>query len=380
MAVPEWSRLTNTTLRKYIRGAVPTLLRNQKLLALLEKKGRIEYDYTGISRDWKMEYNRAAVEGNLGNTAISFEPVDRFQVANLEFRGIIAKDSMTKRDYQANRGREAIINYFKDMAPRLVKDMRRQLGVLPWTCDGNLAANAMLIHGLPSMLASGTANPLSVFNNGGVTATHAWSAADVVVAPNDTYAGISTQLGAYTGGWTGLWPCSGSGDDSFDFASPILVNYQSSGFSATATFAANCIAAVRYLLTGTQKDSSPDGIVDMVDFDRDLFRQFKTQFDQYQKVEITQNTPLRAMGFTTLTFDGCEITDDFGIPAGIGYGVNADQILLASWQKELFGVEGPTWDMQTRTWRTVVDFLGNMFFESPKYFGQLKNYTDTSGL
>lgn len=378
MAAPEWSRLTNTTLRKYIRGAIPTLLRNQKLLALLEKKGRIEYDYTGISRDWKMEYNRAAVEGNLGNTAVSFEAVDRFQVANLEPRGMLAKDSMTKRDYQMNRGREAIINYFKDMAPRLVKDIRRTMGVLPWTCDGDLAANAMLIHGLPSMLNSTGGN--TVFLSSGLTSTHAFSAADPVVAPNDTYAGVSTALGAYTGAWTGLWPCSGSGDDSFDFASPILVNYQSSFFSGTATFAANCIAATRFLLTGTKKDSSPDGIVDMVDFDRDLFRQFKSQFDQYQKIEITGNTPLRAMGFETVSFDGCEITDDFGIPAGIGYAVNADQILMASWQKELFGVEGPTWDMQSRTWRTLVDFLGNLFFESPKYFGQLKNYTDTSGV
>jgi hypothetical protein len=377
MAAPEWSRVTNTTLRRYVRGAIPTLLRNQKLLALLEKKGRIEYDKSGISKDWKMEYNRAAVEGNLGNTAVSFEAVDRFQVANLEPRGMLAKDSMTKRDYQMNRGREAIINYFKEMAPRLMKDMRRTFGVLPWTCDGNLAANAMLIHGLPSMLQS--TGP-SVFLTGGVTSTHTFATADAVIAPNDTYAGISTALGAYTGAWSGLWPCSGSGDDSFDFASPILVNYQSSAFSGTATFAANAIAATRFMLTATQKDSSPDGIVDMIDYDRDLYRQFKAQFDQYQKVEISTNTPLRAMGFNTLSFDGCEITDDFGIPAGMGYAINADQISLESWQKELFGVEGPTWDMQSRTWRTLVDFLGNMFFTSPKYFGRLYAYTDVSGV
>lgn len=379
MTTPEWSRQTNDTLKDFIRGSVPALMRSQKWLALTEKLGRVMYNQSANSRNWKVDYNRAAVEGNLGNTAIDFESVDRFQMADLGFRGFLAKDQMSKREKVANKGREAIINYFKEMGPRLIKDLKRSLGVIPWTIDGNAAANVELPHGFPSFLGS-AGNSVTITSTSN-SALRSYNQADPTVAPSDSYADLNTDLGSYTGSWTGAWPNSGSGDDSFDFWSPILVNYQSTFFGSTNTWASQCTDAMRFLITAAGKDSSADGTLDLIELDRELFRQFKTKNDQYSKIEITPNTPLRAMGFLdTILLDGVEVTSDFGIPSNIGYGLNIKQTSLRSWQEELFDLEGPTWNQQARTWRTVADFLGNIFVETPKYFGQLKNYHDTSGL
>jgi hypothetical protein len=48
------------------------------------------------------------------------------------------------------------------------------------------------------------------------------------------------------------------------------------------------------------------------------------------------------------------------MPSGVGYGLNVDQMELMSLQGQLFVVEGPDYDLQTKSWKTSVDFFGNL--------------------
>jgi hypothetical protein len=49
MAAP-WSRVVNSTIRKYIRDREINILRNRKLTAMLKKKGRIAFNVSAASR------------------------------------------------------------------------------------------------------------------------------------------------------------------------------------------------------------------------------------------------------------------------------------------------------------------------------------------
>jgi hypothetical protein len=370
----DWSRVVNTTLRKYQKEAEPTLVRNLPLTAVLGSSGRIETNVSGDGYDWAMEYQRAQVQGNSGNTSLTFDAVDRYIRAFMEYRGYVATDSLKKRDFLKNRSPEALIKYYDKMGPKLFEDMERQFAVEQYI-DGNASGNSERIHGLESMFGVGSGQTVDVTT--GVIG--AYDAADYVFAPDDTYAEIDTDLGAYGGAWnSGSWPDSGEGSDTYDFASPIIVNYESTAFGgSSATWRYNGYEAIRFGVTATQKDQSAKGIADMGMLDRRLYRLLKTDLSSREKIEVTaSNTKLRSLGFRdSIEIDGCSIMGVFGVPAGVGYLLNTNHVRLVSMQKKLFEIEGPVWDMQTRCYRTVVDFLGNLIFDSPKYFCKLRAAT-----
>lgn len=370
----EWSRLANTTLRKYQKEAEPTLMRNLPLTALLESEGRIEKNVSGDGYDWPVEFQRAQVQGNSGNTALEFNAVDRYVRAWMDYRGYVATDSLKKREFLKNRSPEALIKYYDKMGPKLFEDMERQFAVEQYV-DGNASGNSERMHGVETMF--GTSGETIDISTGVIGA---YDAADPVIAPDDNYAGIDTDPGAYGGSWTdGVWPLSGGANaaqDTYDFFSPVMVNVQSTYFAGTTNeWASNSYEAIRFILTCLQKDASAKGIADLVKLDRNWYRQLKTKLSSLEKIEVTSsNNKLRQLGFRdTIEIDGASVTGVFGIPQNTGYVYNTNHVRLVSMQKKLFEIEGPVWDMQTRTFRTVVDFLGNMIFDSPKFFGKLRN-------
>ncbi len=54
--MPEWSRVVNTTIRKYVRGEEVAVLRNRKLTALLLDRCRVKFNGSGEQLDWKVRY------------------------------------------------------------------------------------------------------------------------------------------------------------------------------------------------------------------------------------------------------------------------------------------------------------------------------------
>lgn len=359
----EWSRVVNTTTHEYLKGAEENVLRNRKLLALMKSKGRISFDHGGDMLDWKVEYKQHPLEGYSDGQALSFARSSLYKTAQLEWRGYVVKDSMTKKERLMNRSAAQIIDIYAETTKLLMKSIDSQFGG-EFYIDGNASGNEDRMHGIESFMGQS-----------GV------SAGAPVGTAVDTYATLLTTLTNYGGAWTGTWP-SGTGDSQYDFWSPLLVDYTSAvaagsgGWSsATKTWPNTGNEALRYAILYTQKNRTMDEQLDVFFLDTDLYRQWLDALDDKERILVSKDGPLLKLGFRdTLNLDGTDVTTEYGIPASTGYGFNADKMELMSLQKQLFVPEGPDWDIVTSSWRFKIDCLGNFQF-NPRNFCKLKNYS-----
>src|SRR5215471_6432720 len=115
-----WSRITNSTIKKYIREVEVNILRNRKLTALMKKKGRITFNWSGTAMDWKVKYKRVRLTPYADGDTLQFDRKDRYKTAVLDWRGYASTDSMTKGEFLQNRSTEAIIKLYDEIAQDLI--------------------------------------------------------------------------------------------------------------------------------------------------------------------------------------------------------------------------------------------------------------------
>lgn len=347
----EWTRIVNTTIHKYIRDVEVNILRNRKLLALFKERGRIQFNLSGDLQDWKVRYKRAPMQGYADADTLTFSRRNRWQTAQLPWRGYAATDSMTKMERLQNKSTEAIVKIYSEIASNLMDDMDDQFGDELYI-DGNAAGNSKRLHGIESFLSVSGVSP-----------------AGFVGLPNDTYAGLQTALGALGGGWTvngssqTTWP-TGTGDAHYDFWSPLVVDYTNPGWSpATKTWQSTCKEAMRYGILKAKKNKSKKGMLDVILHNDELYRQFLNNLDASERlvVQRADKQGLYALGFTdVVNFDGVDVTSEYGVPANVGYGWSLENLELDSLQGQMFVPEGPDLDIATQSYRFSIDFFGNM--------------------
>lgn len=351
----DWSRITNTTIKNYIREREVNTLRNRKLTALLKKKGRYTFGWSGVRMDWKIKYKRVRPVPSADGDILVFDRKDRYKTAEQEWRGYAATDSMTKGEFLKNRNKEAIIRIYSTIAEDLMDDLEDTFSE-EFYVNGYLAANNKRLHGLDSFMGY-------TLNAGNGAAT-----------PTSVYAGLSCQPGYYGGTWDPgtlpAWP-HGRGDAQYDFWSPIIVDYTDALFDPTThTWANNCVDAVSFAIIKSKKSKSQRGQLDVIFMDDEMFRTYIKGIRTKERiiVERTANeSPLIAMGFTdVVNQDGVDLTFEFGIPPNSGYGFNCDMMELRSQQAQVFVPEGPDFDIASRSWRFSIDFYGNLVF-NPKF-------------
>lgn len=357
-----WTRVVNTTIADYIRQEEVNVLRERKLLALLQSRGRLTFNHEGDEMNWKVRYKRAPMTGYADGDTLSFARKERHKTAVLGWRGYSATDSVSKMEKLQNKGAAAIIKIFDNTARLLMEDISENFAG-EFYIDGNAAGNLKRLHGIESFF--------------GVSGT----AAAGVDAPSDTYAGLNTGLGYYGGSWSALaaapttdWP-SGSGDASYDFWSPLVIDYAHTGWAgATNTWKDNCSAVLRYAITHQGRNASKKKMMDLVLLDPDLFRQFANAQDGKQQITIRRGDKvgLVSLGFTdVIEFDGMEVTREYGVPRLSGYGLAIDQMELCSLQDRLFVPEGPDFEIASKSHRFSIDFMGNLKC-NPRYFTKFK--------
>lgn len=367
----EWARLVSTTITDYAKGSEDALMAKRILLAAMKKKGLIKYNCGGDGFAWQVPYRIAQLTVNDGETPVTPARQDRYKRATLDYVSYTIADMMTKREKLKNRGPAALINYFEEMTPNLLSDATQRFSEELYV-DSSAAGNAGRLSGIETMMAL----------NGTVTVTsgaqRSANAADVVGYPNDTYAGLSTVLGNYSGSWNSqtalasTWP-NGTGELGYDFFSPIVVNYTSTAFNGSAdTWAEQCVEATRFLVTQMNRYTDNRGGLKAVLLDRELYRQYLGKLDPKERINTTSQLGLRALGFEdTFNQDGVDITWEFGMPAAVGYGYNIENMELRSMQDRIFKVDGPEWNQIQRAYTVIVDFLGQLKFHSPRFFGKL---------
>jgi hypothetical protein len=359
-----WSRVVNSTIKKYIREREINVLRNRKLAAMLKKKGRISFNWSGTAMDWKIKYKRVRLTPFADGDTLEFSRKDRNKTATLDWRGYSATDSMTKGEFLQNRGTEAIVKLYSDIASDLLDDMEDAFGE-EFYVNGYAAGNSKRIHGIESFMQANQ-------NVGNGAAT-----------PTGSFAGLSCVPGAYGGQWNSGslpgWP-NGRGDAQYDFWSPIVVDYGDTLFSSTPSWEANCVEAISFAIIKSKKSKSAKGQLDMFLIDDEMYRLYISQMRQKERILVersAEKSPLIALGFNdVINQDGTDVTSEYGIPPCTGYGFNCDMMELRSQQAQLFVPEGPDQDIATKSWRFSVDMFGNVAW-NVKFFVKLTNLTNT---
>lgn len=361
----EWSRIVNTTTHKFIREVEVNIVRNRKVLALMQSKGRISFNHSGDLMDWKVKFKRAAMQGYADSDTLTFGRKDRTKTAQLDWRGYASTDSMTKLERLKNKNTEAIVKVYSEIATSLMDDMDDQFGDEIYI-DGNAAGNSKRIHGLESFFGvSGAA------------------ASGYIASPSDSYAGLSTALGNYGGNWSmsganSLWP-TGTGDAHYDFWSPLVVDYTDTAWAATTkTWPNTCKEALRFGIIKGKKNKSKKGMLDLNLINDELYRQFLGALDANERQMVTRGDSkdgLYALGFTdVVNFDGVDTTYEYGVPENIGYGMSINNMELCSLQGQLFVPEGPDFDIAAQSYRFSIDYFGNMRC-NPRYQTKYQNVT-----
>jgi hypothetical protein len=356
--VAEWQRVLNTTLRNYIREREVNTMRNRKLTALLKEKGRVTFNHSGEQMEWRVQYRRVDIgDGYADMDTLTFSRQDRWKLANLEWRGYAMTDAVSKKERLMNKSKEAIINLYGETAKLLMDDMDDQFCEELYA-DGNVSGSKR-IHGIESFFGEGSA-----------------SSNNLTIDPNDTFAGLATALGNYGGTWSGTWP-DGAGDAQYDFWSPLIVDYEGSGWTAsTKTWPNTCLEALRYAIIKSQRSKAKKGVLDLMLMTDTLYRQFLDKLATAERIIVErgkEQNPLIALGYNdVVNYDGAMHTWEYGVPAGLVYGFNTDMMELRSLQGQLFVPTGPVYDESSMTYRFSIDFFGNCTW-NPKYFCKLKN-------
>lgn len=378
----DWARAIGTSIVNYLREEELATFRKFKVFAALEGSGNVVMNQAGLGLNWQVRYRNQPVSGNNGETPRVFARQNLWVDANLPYRGYQVTDAIYKREMLENRGQQALINVAGGMAQRLKESMEQQLSKEVWV-DGDAAGNELRWHGIESMMGiNGTVD----FNDGSQNV--APDPADMFGWPADTYAGINTGLGAISGSQLeGVWP-NGTCDPDFDFYSPIVVNYNSTSFKACqpcdgaagsvyGNWEANCVQATREGIHQAKRNDTRESQIDMVIMDRQMYIAYMNRLDSKERVIVTRTNGLRSYGFTDVfEQDGVEISTEYAVPNGCGYGLSINNMALHCMEGQLMVAEGPFYNEDTQAYRYVVGVLANLKFKSPRNFFKLQAITD----
>lgn len=365
----EWIGIINTTRHKYMKGASDLTLRKRLLLAMMKKRGRIEYNASGDECRWQVEFSQPAVSAYGDSGVVDFSNHDAYRQVGVDWRGYIATDTMTKKQQRMNAGDEALVKVFQNKQNNLMKSISNNFAGELYR-DGSAAGRENNLHGLETFLGAGTV-----------------VAGDRVAAPSATYGttSMSTVPANYGGDWSAAgtapnaelatdWP-DGQGSSEYDFFSPKLVNWSSTAWgTSSTTWEANAWRVISQTITWLTLTGDKDGMPTLIPLAGNLFQGYKNA----QEVKTRINVPHKEsqdLGFgNVLNQDGVGIYPDFDCPINTGYALNLSTITISSLFPELFWMEGPDKDPRTAwsyLWGT--GFFGNTKMQ-PKHVAKIFNY------
>jgi hypothetical protein len=335
-----WARVQKTTITQHLKEVEPNIMSNQKITALLTKKGRVSYNHGGKNLDWRIKKSRNSMTGYGDMQAVNFDRVNRHEVATLDWRGYMLSEAVSKMEKLANKGKEAIVNFVSELTESMIDDIKYHFA-REFYLDGNGVGRDHAIHGFLSWL--------------GFTSNAQYT------LPDDSYAGLDTDLQAYGGAViSGAWP-SGKFDPEYYFWSPLIVNYSHANFGSS--WAAGCIDALRNGIIFQKNSKGIQGQLDLILITAAMYAELLDQLDEKERIQVergAKNSELISLGFKdVVNFDGVDVTYEVDTPADSGFGLNFKELELCSMQGQLF-VPGKDYDIATLADRYTLDFFGNL--------------------
>jgi len=364
----DWARAIGTTITNYLREEEVNVLRKFRVFASLEGSGNVLTNQSGRGFSWEVRFRSQPVSGNNGETPRTFSRQNLWKTAKLDYRGYQVTDAIFRREMLENRGQQALINVAGKMASRLQESMEQHLSREVYV-DGDAVGNELRFQGLDTLFGfNGTVN----VDTGAREATA--RAEDPFCWAKDNYAGLSTELGAEAGSQLekGSWP-NVACDPEYDYYTPIIVNYTSSFFKGTTpTWKDQCVEAVREGIHQAKRNDSKASAIDLVMLDRRMFIDYMNRLDSKERVIVTKTNGLKSYGFSDVfEQDGCEISTEYAVPTGCGYGLSIANMYLHCMEGQLITAEGPYYSETNQSYRYVASVLANMRFASPRNFFKL---------
>lgn len=358
MATP--ASLVNTTIRQYAKEQEVNVWRDYKAFAMLKSKGRVTFNHGGLSYTKRVRYRRNGLRGMLLGDTLTFPNIDRWKTANLDWRGYAMGESLTKMEQLQNKGKEAIVNIIESKAEVMMEDAKESLSEEIYV-DGNAAANISRFHGVESFGSTS-----------GVTRPY-------VANPNDTYCDLTCALLSNGGSISGTWPLGGTYSPEADFWTPVIVDVTNTSWqAATKTWINVCPEAMSFGIMATQMSKAKTGQLDTIILNNLMYKQAKDRLHEKEGLwtqHNSSNSDLVKLGFKDVfIYDGVDVTTEYGVPSGCGYGFNWDMARLMSLQSQLFEVDTKDWDVAGRAWRWALDVYGNFLF-NPRSFLFFKSVT-----
>lgn len=359
-----------STRPKYMKGASDLTLRGRLLLAMMRRRGRITYNASGETLKWQLEYSQPQVDSVSDGGVLDFSNHQAFKQVEIDWRGYVATDTMSKKQAGMNKGDEALINLFSTKNERLRKSINDNFAAELYK-DGSATGRENCVHGLETFLGAGTV-----------------AATDRLAAPSDTYGlgSLSTVPGTYGGAWSANgssfpnaslatdWP-DGQGDSEYDFAAPKLVNWSSSAWGTSAqTWEANCWRVISQTISWLTLTGGADGMPTLCPVAGNLFTGYKNHAETKQRINVPHKEA-NDLGFgNVINQDGVGVYPDFDCPLNTGYMLNLSTIEIMSLFEELFWMEGPDKDPRTMwSWLWGIGFFGNVKYQ-PKYVAKIFNF------
>lgn len=359
-------RKLQTTLPKILPEVQENCMRNYMMLALVQSRGNVYFNDNGLGINWKVKYRHHNLQGTNGENPRSYSQINQYQTARLDWRGYEVTDVISKQEVRQNKGESALINVFGDFEKNLRMSIEQGMGPQLYN-DGYDATHPDYWHGLLSMYRQAGQ---TYYLNSNVMTARSVNAADKVIVPSGSYAEINCALGAYSGSQhdvSVVWP-EGTADAHYDFWSPLMLQWNGTGFSS-GTNGEKFKSAMRFGLTHAQRNTTKEGPITHVFTDRTNFIALKDYYEGKQTIEVTAGTELYQLGFkNVLIFDGVEVTFENAVPAGFGFGVNMNNVEIRCLDDMLFTLDGPQYDMDLKLYKAAVETHSNMLYRSPRNF------------
>ena len=366
----DWARAVATTITNYLREEEQATLRRYRIYSMIESGGNVLTNQSGRGFSWEIQFRQQPVSGNDGETPRNFARHNLWQTAALDYRGYQSTDMLYVREMLENRGQQALIDVAGKMSTRLQTSIEQKLAAEVYV-DGDAPGNELRFQGLDSMFGyDGSVDIATGEKNADI------QAADRFLWPTDTYAGLSTELGAIAGSQTtdGSWP-DAQCDPEYDYYSPIIVNALSSSFSGT-TWAENCVEAMREGIHQARRNDTKEAGINLIMLDRRMFIDSLNNLDAKERTIVSRTNGLKSFGFSDVyEIDGCEVSTEYNVPVGCGYGLSTDNIALHSMQPQIIQSDGPYFSETNQAYRYVASVLANLKFVSPRNFFKIVQET-----
>lgn len=365
----DFSRAAYSTTARHITEIENNAMRNFPFLALIESSDRIETGCSGRGMDWRVKYRNHDVEGNRGEGPRNFVRKNLRTMAYLQYRGYQVTDIIYRKELKENRGPEALVKIMENFRTDLTDSLQQHLGRQVFV-DGEATGNEDCWHGFDSMYGITAAVTLAADGTG----SHSRSQSDLLAVPDDTYAGIDTDLGALGGEQEAsvMWPL-GVANVEYDAWSPMVLihdtDYFDTPLGGSPTAAAVLEEVLRFGVINAARNATMDEQITQILLDRALYQSLVRQYAGKERLLVQKGegpSSLASLGFkNVLNFDGVEVTWDAAVPSNRGYGFNINGIDLKSMEDEgLFHVDDVEYDITDQGFRTALSTLSNLRYKS----------------